>query len=109
MPRSPPHHTPPARLPWRVALGGPKAAFLGEYDERDNRHGGDIHDAEWEQDDEQKPAAAKAKSTVEQAHAQRADGATKTVNRMSPPGSEHGSAEPPSRVGTPRLVAFALD
>jgi hypothetical protein len=46
---------------------------------------------------------------VEQAHAQRADGATKTVNRMSPPGSEHGSAEPPSRVGTPRLVAFALD
>src|SRR5262249_36145856 len=43
----------------------PRQRFLGEYDERDNSHGRDIHDAERKQDHEEEPTAAKAISTVE--------------------------------------------
>ena len=52
----------------------PRQCLLGEYDECDNRHYGDVHDDKREQDDEQKPATAEAISTMQEAHAQRAGG-----------------------------------
>src|SRR5258708_23010598 len=55
--------------------GGPATpgkGLLGEDSVRSSRHGGDIHDAEREQDDEQEPATAEAISTMQQSHAQRA-------------------------------------
>jgi hypothetical protein len=53
---------------------GPRQCLLGEDNERDNCHRPNIHNAERKENGEKKPAAAKAISTVEQAHAQRACG-----------------------------------
>jgi hypothetical protein len=68
------HHKVQAR-PYGVRREpGPRQCLLGEDNERDNCHRPNIHNAERKENGEKKPAAAKAISTVEQAHAQRACG-----------------------------------